>query len=45
VLGGVLYLALLTLVGELGRQDIGVLKTALLTKVYPAKPLRAADPA
>jgi O-antigen/teichoic acid export membrane protein len=41
----VLYLAVLVVVGELGKQDINILRRALLTKVYPAKPLEAADPA
>jgi O-antigen/teichoic acid export membrane protein len=43
--GAVLYLAVLVAVGELGKRDLNILKKALLTKVYPAKPLEAPDPA
>jgi O-antigen/teichoic acid export membrane protein len=43
--GALLYLGLLMVAGELGRRDLLVLKQALLTKVYPPKPLEAADPA
>jgi hypothetical protein len=43
--GGVLYLAVLVVSGELGKKDLNIFKTVLQTKVYPAKPLEAADPA
>jgi hypothetical protein len=41
----VLYFAVLVVVGELGKQDADILKSALLRKVYPHKPLEASDPA
>jgi len=37
--GTLLYLGLLVVAGQFGRRDLGVLKQALLTKVYPAEPL------
>lgn len=42
---GVLYLAILVLLGEFGRRDIDLLKRAFLAKAYPSKPVEAADPA
>jgi O-antigen/teichoic acid export membrane protein len=43
--GTVMYLGLLVLAGQLGRQDLDILKRALLAKASPPKPLEAADPA
>ena len=41
--GAVLYSGMLVVVGELGRRDINILKTALLSKVYTPKPLETAN--
>jgi O-antigen/teichoic acid export membrane protein len=44
-LAAVIYLALLVAAGQLGRQDLNVLRRALLTKARPVKSLEAVDPA
>jgi O-antigen/teichoic acid export membrane protein len=40
--GSVLYPGMLVLFGELGKRDLNILKTALLSKVYAPKPLETA---
>jgi O-antigen/teichoic acid export membrane protein len=42
-LGAVLYFGLLVIVGELRKDDLNLLKTALMTKVQAPKPLETAD--
>lgn len=42
---GLVYVAVLIVVGELGRQDLNLLKRAVLAKAYPSKPVDVTDTA
>jgi O-antigen/teichoic acid export membrane protein len=42
---GLVYVAVLIVIGELGRQDLNLLKRAVLAKAYPSKPADVTDAA